>query len=336
MARGGANRDEVYQVVKKLAVSVFGKANETLINEKVDSAFNHQKKRNRPIVEDVRDFIESSSGVFLSSEVVRCLQESPLSSMSPDVVRGVSKNVSKILNKFCEQEFIQRDGNRNGQWRRVEKDCMDIDFMSAVSKTIDIKYPFGIEDYVLCMPKNIIIIAGETNSGKTAFMLNVVEKNMHKHDIHYFSSEMGDMEFRSRLQKFDTPLDRWKFKAYERSDNFADVIKPNDINIIDYLEISDNFYQVGGKIRAIFDKLENGIAIIAIQKKKGADYAHGGSFNAEKARLYISMSCGEVKLTKAKNWAQDNVNPNNMTKKFKLVQGCKFIDDPYWVEQTGE
>jgi hypothetical protein len=257
--------------------------------------------------------------------------------VSSSVVRVVTKNVSKILNRFCEEGLIQKDGNRNGQWRKVDKDCSDIDFKAATSKTIDIKYPFGIEDYVLCMPKNIICVAGEGNAGKTAFMLNVVEMNMHKHKIHYFSSEMGGMEFRSRLQKFDRHIDSWNFNAYERSTNFDDVIKPNDVNIIDFMEISDNFYQIGGMIRKVYDKLEDGIAIICIQKKKGEDYGRGGEINAEKARLYISMSCGEIKLTKAKNWAQDNVNPNNMTRHFKLVQGCKFIsDDIGWKEQTGE
>ena len=58
----------------------------------------------------------------------------------------------------------------------------------------------------MTMPKNIIVVAGTPNAGKTAFLLNVVQMNMSgKMPIHYFSSEMGSMEFKGRLQKFDLP-----------------------------------------------------------------------------------------------------------------------------------
>jgi len=101
------------------------------------------------------------------------------------------------------------------------------------------------------------------------------------------------------------------------------------VNIIDFLEVYDDFYRIGGMIKEIFDNLDNGIAIIAIQKNKGNEYGLGGMRGLEKARLYLTMEPGKLKIAKAKNWATFE-NPNNLEKEFKLIQGCKFIDDPYW------
>jgi len=83
---------------------------------------------------------------------------------------------------------------------------------------------------------------------------------------------MGLSELRMRLELFENcTKDLWKqVRFYERSENFDDVIDPNGINIIDYLEVLDDFWKVGQQIKAIHDKLKNGIAVIAIQKNKGA------------------------------------------------------------------
>jgi len=58
----------------------------------------------------------------------------------------------------------------------------------------------------------------------------------------------------------------WNFTAEERSSNFADVIRPNCINIIDYMELSGDFYMVAEYLRQLHDKLDGGIAIVALQK----------------------------------------------------------------------
>jgi hypothetical protein len=159
-------------------------------------------------------------------------------------------------------------------------------------------------------------LAAPTGSGKTV---------MARHKVLYFSSEMGAEELRLRLEKFQDPMSSWRFDARERASNFADAVDPTSINIIDYFELTDNFYQVGGEIKKIFDRLTTGVAIIAIQKKEGQDLGRGGAFTLEKARLYLSMNPGELKVLKGKNWAKPGCNPNNRRFEFKLIDGCKFI-----------
>jgi len=142
---------------------------------------------------------------------------------------------------------------------------------------------------------------------------------------------MGRIELRNRLEKFNVPMEEWKRVAWkERAADFAPMIRPNAVNIIDFLEIHENFFEVGKLIKQIFDKLENGIAVIALQKPKGRDEGLGGQRGLEKPRLYLSMSPGLLKIVKAKNWKHENINPNGMMRKWKLGGGCNFKVEGDW------
>ncbi|MBW2618874.1 MAG: hypothetical protein JRC92_08370, partial [Deltaproteobacteria bacterium] len=195
---------------------------------------------------------------------------------------------------------------------------------------VDLKWPFGLERLIDLYPKNIVVVAGAPNAGKTALLLNLIRLNMTKHQITYFSSEMGPEELKLRLLNFeDLSPDDWNFGAYDRSSNFVDVIQPNAVNIVDYLEVTDDFYRVGGEIKAIHDKLDKGLAVIALQKKKGAELGRGAEFSIEKPRLYLALDDGELKIIKAKNWGPEaketGQNPNGKIFYFSLVNGCKFV-----------
>ena len=136
---------------------------------------------------------------------------------------------------------------------------------------------------------------------------------------------MGAEELRVRLDKFEVPATAWKnVRFFERSFKFSDVIKPNEVNVVDYFEVVENFYSIAGDIKAIFDKLKNGIALINIQKKIGSSLGRGAEFGLEKARLYIALDAGKLTIVKAKNWVDRAVNPNGRVIEFKLINGCKF------------
>jgi hypothetical protein len=153
---------------------------------------------------------------------------------------------------------------------------------------------------------------------------------MNNHEIYYFSSEMGPQELKLRLSKFNRKLTDWNFYPKERASDFADVIKPDAINIIDFLEIHDEFWKVGGKLMEIHDKLHKGIAIVAIQKDKNKEYGLGGMKGLEKPRLYLTLNPGQAKIEKAKNRANPSRNPNGLVRDFKLYQGHKFVLENDW------
>jgi hypothetical protein len=130
-------------------------------------------------------------------------------------------------------------------------------------------------------------------------------------------------------------LDKSHFKAIERSSNFADVIDPDGFNVIDFMEIYDEFWKIGGWIRDIHVKLKKGIAIIALQKKTTTkknpqDFGRGGELTLEKPRLYLAMDRGKIKIVKAKIWRNHERNPNGLIRDFKIVQGWKFLPQDEW------
>ncbi len=324
LLRGGAQVEETTQLLTLLAQNCNPPFPEKEIAIKIQSALKRVNGRERNIAQEVRDWIDGTNGYITYPECYNDL----------NLITSEQKHAARLsISRLLKEKVIEKYGSKNGQYRKLDITLEEIDFTSQDSGEIEIKWPFGIESLVKTSSKNIIVIAGTPNAGKTAFLLNVIEKNMHIYDIHYFVSEMGESEIATRLKKFDRNIDSWKFHAYERVGNFSDVIKPNAINIIDFLEIYEEHYRIGKLIKDIYDKLDKGIAIIAIQKKPGASDGVGGNATREKARLYLTMDYNCLTISKGKNWSNEMVNPNGMFVDFKLLQGWKFIQSDDWQER---
>ncbi|WP_173180004.1 DnaB-like helicase C-terminal domain-containing protein [Desulfosarcina ovata] len=298
------------------------------IQAKIKSALDRSEARDRNLTQDIRDLIVTTSGNITTTFVYQCQHLT---------TRDEKKKATAILSRLVKEGLIERTGNRAGEYRKVESECEQMDFLNAETETADIWLPFNLHRMVETMPGNLILIAGEPNAGKTGLLLNIIRQNQHKFETHYFNSEMGGSELRKRLSLFTDILpSQWRFKAWERADNFADVIKPGKgrLNIIDFLELHDNFYEIGGRLAEIHKKLKGAVAIIALQKNAGVDTGLGGFRGLEKPRLYLAMSPGRLKIVKAKNWKTDQ-NPNGLQYEFKVAQGCRFITVRDWHRQGG-
>ena len=246
--------------------------------------------------------------------------------------------IRQAMHRMAKEGVLEKYGEKDGQYRRVESDADIINWREAPTEDIKIRYPFEIEKLAKTYPGNIIVIAGSQNAGKTSFLLEFTRLNMHSQPmpIHYFSSEMAGSEFRVRINLFENckPED-WKFTPYEKSSNFSDVIRPDAINIIDYLEMTTDFWRVAEFLLQIHKKLKKGIALVGLQKdpsRKGQafkEYGRGGSFGLEKPRIYLAIDNGIIKIVKAKNW-RGKENPNGLIKKFKLIQGWDFMETSGW------
>lgn len=325
LIKGGCEIEFSSEVLKRIIVSWGEKPDEKWIDTKINSALQRAERKERNLTAEISEWVMSSSGVFLSSECRQCLH---LSS------REEQKHLSTVLRRLCAEGVIKKHGNKNGCFEVIETlEENIIDLTTADNTCLAIKYPLGVHELVKTMPKNIIIVAGESNAGKTALLLNIAAKNMLDHEVIYFTSEMGGAELKERLQNFTEklPMQMWSHcKFIERASDFDVAVRPDAINIIDFLEVHDEFYKIGGLIKKIFDKLNKGIAIIAIQKNPGRDDGLGGQRSIEKSRLYISMSPGKIKIVKAKNWVSGLMNPNGLCKNYKLIKGMIFKEDSEW------
>jgi hypothetical protein len=324
MARGGSSREELEQTALSLGKICTPPFPEKEALAKVDSVLNRSAHREGTIRDEILRFIGVATGVFSVADIATALQ-----GVAGGPNRGTIRNA---LWRLWKEGVIKKVGDRDGIYCRIENELEEIDIFAEDVRYHRVLLPLGLNDLVRIMEKNIIVVAGGPDSGKTAFMLNVAALNMYEHKVTYFSSEMGQPELRSRLGYFPHEFRDWKkMKFLVRSNNFADVVDPDGINIIDYLEIHDNFYLVGQHIKDIFDRLNKGLAFIAIQKPTGRDTALGGERSLDKARLYLSLDrpgadheFNLARIVKAKNWRDPTRNPNRLQLSYKLVKGHEF------------
>jgi len=285
----------------------------------------------------VIDFMELTTG-WISIRQIR--QE-----MRVVTKEGAAK-LRTYLSRMCttengEHPFLERNDKQDGLYRRLELDRKPVDLTRKEATYWDLKWPFGLEDVVRIPTKGIIILAGEKDAGKTAFLSNFVALNMNKHVIDYWTSEIIGDDITERYYAIDPSLpDPLPFNAWERYANYADVIEPDHINVIDYLDTNSDYILVADEINKIFEKLDKGIAVIAMQKPlpsvtyiKGQkkviqrDMAYGGTPTAKRACLYLSLSQGHIKIVFVKKRANPRIDPRNMQWTFNIDEkGANFLN----------
>ncbi len=294
----------------------------------IDRAIEIGNKKERSIMDDVRQWVEVTEGHF---RVTDCHRE------SQTVTKEDKHAVVMALKRLCEQGVIEKYGNERGVYRKIENQVQEIDWEDCDDTIIDVKWPFGLEKYYMCFPKNIVVITGSPDAGKTAFCLNFSAMNIGKYPINYFSNEMGPFELKSRLKKFGFPIKNWKaIKFIERSTNFADAIRSDEINIVDYIEVPEEAWKIVTPINDIWRKLDKGMCLIALQRPRNRDIARGGEGTLDRPRLYLSMGNGKIEIIKCKNWVEDTLNPKGYSLEYKIVQGCNFIQESEWGISSGE
>lgn len=303
---------------------------------KVQSALSRQGRKHGDIIGLIREWVEGQAGTFATDKMFFDLGF---------VDSQTKKSARNALTRMAKAGELNKTAWAD-KFRIPDRDLDPIDFMKASDGEIPFKWPLGVGQHYRLLPKTVSVLAGEQNAGKTAFLLALSGMNLKEHEIHYFSSEMGPEEFKKRLQEFqpEIPLKEWtkhNFFPHERDSNFADVIKPDAINIVDYLEVDGSegreFWRVGGMLKDIRDRLNKGVAIVALQKnpdtkkKESHNLGLGGYRGMEKPRLYMSMTKYPhfLRLEKVKIWRGDE-NPDGLIRGFKLVRGCRFHPTGEW------
>jgi len=257
-------------------------------------------------------------------------------------------NARVILHRYAKEGLIEPDPKVNGRFRRIKKELELMNWDKPLITPYDVALPFGLEKYANLYEKNIVIIAGNKGSGKTTALLNFAFDNADKHKIYYAVSDMGEEELGVRIGLFEEEYGAEARETFRKvtfcyqDRHYSDIIRPNDINIIDYLEVVENFAEVGRPIFDIHNKLDKGLAIIALQKSKHKDLGRGGDFSLEKARLYLSLTHdfydpdgNTCKIVSVKSYASP-VNPHGLIQKFKIVKGTKIIPAGVWHHEEDE
>jgi hypothetical protein len=287
------------------------------------------KPKERNIAEEVRKYLSELQGSFSTQQLYSDL----------GIRDHQDKTTARVALHRMKGCLIEADREKAGCYRIISDRLQEMDLENVSMESLDLWMPFDLHNYVSVMPGNEIIVAGGPDAGKSAFILNVIKRNVDRWQCHYFNSEMGPEELRKRLDLFrDFPRGHKNFHAYERSSDFQDVIRTGKytLNLIDYMELTDEFYKVSALMSAIHRNLNGAVAIIAIQTKTGTDMPLGGQRALEKARLAISLKAGNrsepniASILKAKN-RKTTHGLIGLSRPYKLIAGSEFrCDSPDW------
>lgn len=278
---------------------------------------------------NIKEFIINSRGSFTTRDIDT---EFGLTTRKEKNARSVA------LYRYNENKLIKKDKRVAGKYHIINTEMEIVDLDMADEEPFPINLPFNLQNYVKIPKHSIIVLAGSSNAGKTALMLETLRLNLNqKHEKHYYMSEMAPGEYKSRLKKFDTPLSEWKkvFAACKSYD-FEGAIEsynPDGLTCIDFLEeVDGEYFKIASSIREIYDALNNGVAMIAIQKKRSSETAYGGEATVQKARLYLvlDMLCAKehsvvcaLKIYKLKE-PKGYKNLTNHEMHFELHHGTKM------------
>lgn len=289
--------------------------------------------------QEIRQFVQENQGSFTTADIDR---EFGL------VTRRDKNRRAWALSNMVKELIIKRDARVAGKYHIIQSDLNFIDLDQTEENHFPIILPLEISQMVNIPEKCVIVVAGTSNSGKTAMLLQTLKQNLDQsYPLMYLMSEMGPSEYKQRVRKLledDQEQSKWKkrVQAASLSTGFDGPVlqhNPNGLTVIDFLEERDGeYYKIASEIRAIYDALKKGVAIIALQKHSQSDVGRGGEGTTEKARLYMTLdklvhrpraTVSALKIYKAKDYPEDN--PNGLEKHIEIRAGSYLEPVTDWM-----
>jgi len=206
---------------------------------------------------------------------------------------------------------------------------------------VNLWLPFGLSKAVYISRPGLVVVAGDTNAGKTAFLLNTLylstlkEKNFRNNALLLMTEGLDLLKGRmNKLYKGIVPTPP-PFRTFRKLNNFEDDVLPDGLTVIDYLRppSSESLMSVGDKLTAIYSKLNTGIVVVAMQKPKGErGEAFGGIITQWDANLALSIHSNwggkpYVKLNKIKKPLILDKDLSALKISFRIEQGIIFTEE---------
>jgi hypothetical protein len=328
LSKGGMNSTRLPFFLHKFSSVYRDELSESVIDEIIDDSILRSSKNQSNVMDMIWSYLGETRGVFTGTELYNSLQMG---------TREEKAHVRTCLYRLEKAKKIERTGRRVGEYRVVVDTTEEIVWWEKNKQPMDLKLFFDLEQWVKPMPMSVNVIAGSPDSGKTALLLNIAIDNCERFKVRYLSSEMGDMELGERLILHDD-FDEERFRKIdfrECAHSFSDNLLGEGITIVDYVEISDNFFMVADELKKLRDKSGSGIVFVGLQRKEGADAGRGGDFSLEKPRLYLNLDRNypdgnKLTIRKAKNWRDPERNPNFLVQHFKIVKGINLVPIGVW------
>jgi hypothetical protein len=274
----------------------------------------------------VREWAIATSGIFYLTD---CYKD--LGFVADRDKSAARMSLTRLVN---DEGLVKPHGRRRGCYRLVETDCETIDHEHADDTPLEMILPLGLHHHMEWFPKGIGVIAGDTDSGKTTVLLNLAHDNQGRFPrVVYIATEMGPALLKRCLVKFCDANNYFYPDAVKgvtfqapRTINYMDLIDPEAINIIDYYELSgEQFVEVGGYFRQIYERLTTGVCFVGLQKKFGAHLGRSAELAMEKPLLYITLNRGGIaRIEKCKTEWTLGFRPYDIEFEYEIVAGGRL------------
>lgn len=320
--KGGATEKEVSKVLDLIAQSVSPPFTDAEREYAVEKSIFDASQRDRKWTEEVKEWIAVTTGNF---SVTNCYNE--LQAVTSKDKAAIRAAIKRLLDK----NYIEKYGKQDGNYRRIDTSIEVIDWQNAEIDPLGVYIPMGLDKKAIVEKKSVILLAGVSNQGKSGFTLDFAKANKDIMPTRYFASEWSPSGLKSRLSKFKENMKVWEgINFIDRNGDFADVIDPDGINIIDFLETHDDAWKASGEIKAMFDKLVTGICVINLQKNPGSTFGKGGHGTMEKPQIYLTIDDGYMTVQKIKQPPDDVMNITGLSRKYTYGPGGALVPDGSW------
>lgn len=335
LVKGGMDPSKIGQVLGLIARKGCSPPfPEKEVSIKIQSALARADRRERNISQEIREWVLTSSGFFLTSD---CFREMGLTS------RDFQKAGTLALLKLVKEGVLEKHGQRRGQYRRIERQIVEQEWWEDDGEPLCLKWPLGVHEFARLYPGNVALIEGQKSQGKSAFAIEFCRLNYHLFDgkTLYQNVEMSQSEIKER---FDSYGDLFPFEEARRAILFTKVheawwdrVQPNGLNVVDYLVEYEKPYMLADFVWKIHQKLDKGIALILIQRDPFKPYPKGGLGVRDIPRIIISLLNHQLKLEDVKSFNKTEWgNPTGLAVKYKHVNYCQFKYDSDWFRPEEE
>ena len=219
---------------------------------------------------------------------------------------GRSDGIYKVIRKVEPVEW----------WRGETQEPLNFQF----PKDYKLRTKFGLEDYIEVFEGDLILVTGASNYGKTALVINILAENLNSFECVLMGSEYTAADgkispkFKRRLENMSWA--NWmnggspRFTLLPVSEDFPDYIKPDCLNVIDWITLPGEYYLIDHVLKTSKDRIGKGVLVAVLQKHKGAEYGEGGERTERYADVYLKidpfgeseslLTIGKVKSPKGK------------------------------------
>ncbi len=234
---------------------------------------------------------------------------------------------------------------------------------------------FDIDSMVEIFAGDMILIAGASNQGKTTMALSILGENLSnfKH-ARLMGSEYTAADgkispkFKRRMERMEWA--EWmkdgkpRFELLPVGGDYEDYVKPDALNVIDWISLSGEYYLIDQVMKSIKDRVGDGVAVVVIQKNKTNEFGEGGERTERYADVYIKidpfgenesmLTLGKVKAPKGRAtgrmwafsivdyganfhnireidkctncWGKGYTKVGNENKRCQVCEGMKYVD----------